>query len=69
MSIAVNANLQTTKECAFSLERGFIIAYRAGSVLGFILVGLCLLVHVLLIMVYKGNIQEVIHRTLFDRKC
>jgi Na+/H+-translocating membrane pyrophosphatase len=43
MKIAVSANWKTTKECAFSIHRGFIVAYKAGSVLGFVLVGLCLL--------------------------
>jgi len=35
MRIAVAANVRTTKECSISLSRGFVIAYKAGSVLGF----------------------------------
>ena len=54
MMIAVNANVRTTKECAFSLQRGFRLAYQAGSVLGFVLVGLCLLLLVLIIIIYKA---------------
>jgi Na+/H+-translocating membrane pyrophosphatase len=53
MRIAVAANVRTTKECAFSLQRGFIIAYKAGSVLGFTLVGMALLVMVILMIAYR----------------
>lgn len=35
MRIAVAANVRTTKECSISLSRGFVVAYKAGSVLGF----------------------------------
>lgn len=53
MRIAVAANVRTTKECSISLSRGFVVAYKAGSVLGFCLVGLALLFLTLLIMVYR----------------
>lgn len=53
MKIAVQANVKTTKECAFSIHRGFIVAYRAGSVLGFMLVGLCLLFMLALLFAYR----------------
>lgn len=53
MRIAVAANVRTTKECSISLSRGFVIAYKAGSVLGFCLVGLALMFLVILIMVYR----------------
>jgi inorganic pyrophosphatase len=53
MRIAVNANVRTTKECAFSLSRGFVVAYKAGSVLGFTLVGLAVLVLVILMIAYR----------------
>ncbi len=53
MRIAVTANVRTTKECAFSLSRGFVVAYKAGSVLGFVLVGLALLVLVILMIAYR----------------
>ena len=44
MKIAVYTNGRTTKECATSIHDGFIVAYRGGQVLGFVLVGLALLV-------------------------
>jgi len=53
MRIAVAANVRTTKECSVSLTRGFVVAYKAGSVLGFCLVGLALLFLTLLIMIYR----------------
>jgi H(+)-translocating pyrophosphatase len=53
MRIAVAANVRTTKECSISLSRGFVVAYKAGSVLGFTLVGLALLFLTLLIMIYR----------------
>jgi H(+)-translocating pyrophosphatase len=53
MRIAVAANVRTTKECSISLSRGFVVAYKAGSVLGFTLVGLALLFLTLLVMVYR----------------
>lgn len=53
MRIAVAANVRTTKECSISLSRGFVVAYKAGSVLGFCLVGLALLFLTLLIMIYR----------------
>jgi inorganic pyrophosphatase len=54
MRIAVVANIKTTKECAFSIHRGFVVAYKAGSVLGFMLVGLCLLFLLLIIYLYRN---------------
>ena len=53
MRIAVTANVKTTKECAFSLSRGFVIAYKAGSVLGFCLVGLALFFLTILVIAYR----------------
>ena len=44
MKIAVYTNVRTTKECAEDISKGFIVAYRGGQVLGFVLVGLALLV-------------------------
>jgi Na+/H+-translocating membrane pyrophosphatase len=44
MRIAVYTNGRTTKESATSIHNGFVVAYRGGQVLGFILVGLALLV-------------------------
>lgn len=44
MRIAVYTNVRTTKECAEDISKGFIVAYRGGQVLGFVLVSLALLV-------------------------
>ena len=44
MRIAVYTNVRTTKECAEDIHKGFVVAYRGGEVLGFVLVGLALLV-------------------------
>lgn len=54
MRIAVYTNVRTTKECAEDINKGFNVAYRGGQVLGFVLVGLALLVLQLLIIVYKA---------------
>jgi inorganic pyrophosphatase len=53
MKIAVYTNVRTTYECAEDIHKGFVVAYRGGQVLGFILVGLALLILQLLIIVYK----------------
>lgn len=53
MMIATTANVKTTKECAISLSRGFVVAYKAGSVLGFTLVGLALLILAILLIAYR----------------
>jgi Na+/H+-translocating membrane pyrophosphatase len=44
MRIAVYTNVRTTKECAESISKGFVVAYRGGEVLGFVLVGMALMV-------------------------
>lgn len=54
MWISVRANVRTTKICNGSLSKGFVVAFRGGSVLGFVLVGLGLLNLVLLIILYKS---------------
>jgi inorganic pyrophosphatase len=53
MRIAVTANVRTTKECAYSLSRGFVVAYKAGSVLGFVLVVMAVMVLVILMIAYR----------------
>jgi len=55
MQIAVRANVRTAKEARSSLDRAFNVAFRGGLVLGFVLVGLALLVLVLLIISYRHN--------------
>ena len=52
MIIAVAANVRTTKECSISLSRGYVVAFKAWSVLGFWLVRLALMFLVIHIMVY-----------------
>ncbi len=52
MRIAVYTNGRTTKECAQNIHNGFVVAYRGGQVLGFVLVGLALLVLQLLLITY-----------------
>jgi inorganic pyrophosphatase len=54
MRIAVYTNVRTTKECAEDIHKGFVVAYRGGQVLGFVLVGLALLVLQVLIMIYRS---------------
>ena len=53
MWISVRANVRTTKLANNSLHEGFVTAFKAGSVLGFTLVGLGLLNLIFLIMAYK----------------
>lgn len=53
MRIAVYTNVRTTKECAENIHKGFVVAYRGGQVLGFVLVSLALLILQILIIVYK----------------
>jgi len=54
MRIAVYSNVRTAKECAEDISKGFVVAYRGGQVLGFVLVGLALMVLQLLIITYKS---------------
>ena len=56
MKIAVYTNVRTTKECAESIANGFVVAYRGGQVLGFVLVGLALFVLQILIIIYINAI-------------
>lgn len=54
MQIAVRANVRTAKEARSSLDRAFNTAFRGGLVLGFVLVGLALLVLIIIMVIYKG---------------
>jgi Na+/H+-translocating membrane pyrophosphatase len=54
MRIAVYTNVRTTKESAQDIQRGFVVAYRGGQVLGFVLVGLALFILQLIIIVYRA---------------
>lgn len=53
MRIAVFTNVRTTKESAEDIQNGFVVAYRGGQVLGFVLVGLALFILQLIIIVYR----------------
>lgn len=53
MWISVRANVRTTKVANTSLAKAFVVAFKGGAVLGFVLVGLGLVNLVLLIMLYK----------------
>jgi len=71
MMIAVYTNVRTTKECAEDIHKGFVVAYRGGQVLGFVLVGLALLILQILIAVYKrlyldGESDPKMVRELFE---
>ncbi len=52
MMIAVRTNYRTTFSCKHSLGEGFIVAFRGGAVLGFMLVGLGLLNLIILLVAY-----------------
>lgn len=54
MRIATYTNVRTTYESARDIHLGFVVAYRGGQVLGFILVGLALMILMILIIVYKA---------------
>lgn len=58
MQIAVRTNVRTAKNALTSMNDAFIIAFRGGMVLGFMLVGLALLVLIILILFYKGLMFE-----------
>lgn len=53
MRIAVYTNVRTTKESAEDIQKGFVVAYRGGQVLGFVLVGLALFILQIIIIVYR----------------
>ena len=63
MQIAVRTNVRTAKEARFSLDRAFKTAFRGGLVLGFVLVGLALLVLIILIMVYRQIFDKELNQT------
>jgi inorganic pyrophosphatase len=53
MRIAVYTNTRTTFQCCKSVNDGFLTAFRGGQVLGFVLVGLALLILESLIAIFK----------------
>jgi len=74
MKIATRCNFKTTAACAEDKIAGFKIAFMGGQVLGFMLVGLALLVLEIIILAYKPSImnadniaaQKIQVRTLFE---
>jgi inorganic pyrophosphatase len=53
MRIAVYTNTKTTYNCCIDPNAGFLVAFRGGQVLGFVLVGLALLILHIIIVVFK----------------
>lgn len=56
MRVAVYTNVRTTWCCNTSIQDAFHVAFKGGKVLGFALVGLCLLILQILIVSYRGLI-------------
>jgi len=56
MKIATACNYKTTYLCNIDIDQGFRVAYRGGQVLGFVLVGLALLILEILILCYKPSV-------------
>jgi len=64
MRIAVYSNTRTTFMCCRDVNDGFLTAFRGGQVLGFVLVGLAILVLEIVIITYKaawfdGQLDEI----------
>jgi len=55
MKIAVYTNSRTTFGCCESVHTGFLTAFQGGQVLGFVLVGLALLVLEIVIITFKAG--------------
>ena len=55
MRIAVYTNTRTTFQCCKDIHDGFMTAFRGGQVLGFVLVGLALLLLELIIITFKAG--------------
>jgi inorganic pyrophosphatase len=71
MMIAVKANVRTTIQCQNGLHEGFVVAFRGGSVLGFMLVGFGLLMLQILLMFYvsiypRGPNNKVQYQEIFE---
>jgi inorganic pyrophosphatase len=54
MRIAVYTNTRTTYQCCKNINAGFLTAFRGGQVLGFMLVGLALLILDIIIIIFKA---------------
>ncbi len=53
MQVGTKANCITAKECANSVTKGFVVAFRGGQFLGFCLVGIALIILVIIIIIYE----------------
>ena len=60
MKIAVLTNSRTTFGCCESVHVGFLHAFRGGRVLGFVLVGLAVLVLEIIIISFKKGFYDVV---------
>jgi Na+/H+-translocating membrane pyrophosphatase len=58
MKIAVLTNSRTTFGCCESVHVGFLHAFRGGQVLGFVLVGLAVLVLEIVIITFKAGFYD-----------
>jgi len=66
MKIAVYTNSRTTFGCCESVNVGFLTAFRGGQVLGFVLVGLALLVLEIIIITFKAGWLDAQLKALTD---
>jgi len=70
MRIAVYTNTRTTYNCCIDTHKGFITAFRGGQVLGFVLVGLALLILHLIIVTFKATwFDEALATVLTGTTC
>lgn len=60
MKIAVKSNFRTTYAAITSLSEAFIVAFRAGCVMGFSMISISLLILITLFEVYKKSFQPVV---------
>lgn len=66
MRIAVYANVRTTHSAVTALNDAFRVAFRAGAVMGFVLVGLALLGLMIIIMIYKATWSSADLELMYD---
>ncbi len=63
MKIATYTNVRVTYLCGESQDKGFMVAFNGGQVLGFCLVGLALFILEIIIMSFKPSVMEFIGAT------
>merc|ERR1719238_2591515 len=68
MKIAVLTNSRTTFGCCESVHVGFLHAFRGGQVLGFVLVGLAVLVLEIIIISFKAGFYDSVAVGVTDEK-